>query len=99
MKPKIVKLNAQDVQPTVDDAIALNEYRKEFKANGFEFSDEQLIKIRAFFQVMAQIAFEQYERQQELKDNATAKIVKLQNENEYDTKGNLIHSGEYRRAG
>lgn len=99
MKPKVVKLNAQDVQPTVDDAIALNEYRKEFKANGFEFSDEQLIKIRAFFQVMAQIAFEQYERQQELKDKATAKIVKLQNENEYDTTGNLIHSGEYRRAG
>lgn len=99
MKPKVVKLNAQDVQPTVDDTIALNEYRKEFKANGFEFSDEQLIKIRAFFQVMAQIAFEQYERQQELKDKATAKIVKLQNENEYDTTGNLIHSGEYRRAG
>ena len=97
MKPKVVKLNAQDVQPTVDDVIALNEYRKEFKANGFEFSDEQLIKIRAFFQVMAQIAFEQYERQQELKDKATAKIVKLQNE--YDTTGNLIHSGEYRRAG
>ena len=99
MKPKVVKLNVQDVQPTVDNAIALNEYRKEFKANGFEFSDEQLIKIRAFFQVMAQIAFEQYERQQELKYKATAKIVKLQNENEYDTTGNLIHSGEYRRAG
>lgn len=99
MKPKVVKLNAQDVQPTSYDAIALNEYRKEFKANGFEFSDEQLIKIRAFFQVMAQIAFEQYERQQELKDKITAKIVKLQNENEYDTTGNLIHSGEYRRAG
>ena len=99
MKSKVVKLNAQDVQPTIDDTIALNEYRKEFKANGLEFSDEQLIKIRAFFQVMAQIAFEQYERQQELKDKTTAKIVKLQNENEYDTTGNLIHSGEYRRAG
>ena len=97
MNSKLVNLYTNNEQLAIEDAIPLDEYKKEFLLDGFEYSDEQLIKIRAFFKVMAQIAFEQYERQQLLKDNTSARILKLQNE--HDTKSHFIHSGEYRRTG
>lgn len=97
MNSKLVNLYANNEHSAIEDAILLAEYKKEFLCNGFDFSDEQLIKIKTFFKVMAQIAFEQYERQQSLKDKTSAKILKLQNE--HDTKSHFIHPGEYRGTG
>lgn len=76
--------------------VSIEQCREVMKANGIEYTDEELLLVREFLYRLADISGSHYQRrkEQELK----AKIIKLNNEDNGQTSIPL-YPCEYRRTG
>jgi hypothetical protein len=101
MKAKIRKINPEKSSRHVTiEKMPLHVFRKEFGHDADQFNDEQLEKIRDFFYVLAEIAYEHYQRRKEAGELIEGKIIDIntQNENNNKTESDSLYQGVYRRA-
>ena len=81
------------------DKISLAEIKADFEAEGEIFDDSEIETIRDFLYLLAQISYEQYNRNKQVSETSTGKIININSNSDESTKSNTLYPCEYGRTG
>lgn len=81
------------------EKISIAEIKADFEAEGEIFEDNEIEKIRNFLYLFAQISYEQYNRNKQVNETSTVKIININDNSDESTKSNTIYPCEYGRTG
>jgi hypothetical protein len=100
MKTKVVSISQSQESKTDDhfsNKISIAELRKIWNDEQHTYTDEQLTRIRDWLYVIAHMVISVSKRIEKEHSEHQAKIISLQS-TQNETKSNLVHQSEYRRA-
>ncbi len=86
-------------KPEEKEKISIAEIKADFEAEGELFEDSEVEKIRDFLYLLAQITYEQYNRNKQASETANCKIVNINDNSDEQAKSNTLHPCEYGRTG
>lgn len=81
------------------EKISIAEIKADFEAEGELFEDSEVVKIRDFLYMLAQITYEQYNRNKQVCETSTGKIININNNSDEQAKSNTLYPSEYGRTG
>lgn len=81
------------------EKISIAEIKADFEAEGQMLNDSEIEKIRDFLYLLAQITYEQYNRNKQATGTANCKVININKQSDESTKSNTLYPCEYRRAG
>lgn len=81
------------------EKISIAEIKADFEAEGEMFDDSEIEKIRDFLYLLAQISYEQYNRNKQVSEISSGKIININNNSDESTKSNTLYPCEYGRTG
>jgi hypothetical protein len=81
------------------EKISIAEIKADFETEGEIFEDSEIEKIRDFLYLLAQITYEQYNRNKQVNETSTVKIININDNSDESTKSNTIYPCEYGRTG
>ncbi len=81
------------------EKIAIAEIKADFEAEGEIFDDNDAEKIRDFLYLIAQITYEQHNRNKQATGRANCKVININEKSDESTKSNTLYPCEYRRTG
>lgn len=81
------------------EKISIAEIKADFEAEGEIFDDSEIEKIRDFLYLLAQISYEQYNRNKQDNETSNGKIININNNSDESTKSNTLYPCEYGRTG
>lgn len=81
------------------EKISIAEIKADFEAEGELFEDSEVEKIRDFLYLLAQITYEQHNRDKQVTETSTGKIININNNSDDSTKSNTLYPCEYGRTG
>lgn len=81
------------------EKISIAEIKGDFEAEGELFEDSEVEKIRDFLYLLAQITYEQHNRNKQVTETSTGKIININNNSDDSTKSNTVYPCEYGRTG
>ena len=81
------------------EKISIAEIKADFEAEGEMFDDSEIEKIRGFLYLLAQISYEQYNRNKQVSDTTNGKIININSNSDESTKSNTLYPCEYGRTG
>ena len=81
------------------EKISIAEIKADFEAEGELFEDGEVEKIRDFLYLLAQITYEQHNRNKQVPETSTGKIININNNSDDSTKSNTLYPCEYGRTG
>ena len=86
-------------KPEEKEKISIAEIKADFEAEGEIFDDSEVEKIRDFLYLFAQITYEQQNRNKQVTETLTGKIININNNSDDSTKSNTLYPCEYGRTG
>ena len=86
-------------KPEEKDKISLAEIKADFEAEGEIFDDSEIEKIRDFLYLLAQITYEQHNRNKQVCETTKVKIININDNPDESTKSNTLYPCEYGRTG
>ncbi|HMU10970.1 MAG TPA: hypothetical protein PKC54_13250 [Ferruginibacter sp.] len=86
-------------KPEEKEKISIAEIRADFEAEGEIFDDSEVEKIRDFLYLLAQITYEQHNRNKQVSETSTGKIININYNSDESTKSNTLYPCEYGRTG
>jgi hypothetical protein len=81
------------------EKISIAEIKADFEAEGELFEDSEVERIRDFLYLLAQITYEQHNRNKQATETANCKIININNNSDDSTKSNTLYPCEYGRTG
>ena len=81
------------------EKISIADIKADFEAEGEIFEDSEVEKIRDFLYLFAQISYEQYNRNKQVSEISSGKIININNNSDESTKSNTLYPCEYGRTG
>lgn len=81
------------------EKISIAEIKGDFEAEGELFEDSEVEKIRDFLYLLAQITYEQHNRNKQVTETSTGKIININNNSDDSTKSNTLYPCKYGRTG
>ena len=81
------------------EKISNAEITADFEAEGEMFDDSEIEKIRGFLYLLAQISYEQYNRNKQVSETTNGKIININSNSDESTKSNTLYPCEYGRTG
>ncbi|MFN8252767.1 MAG: hypothetical protein U0V75_12925 [Ferruginibacter sp.] len=81
------------------EKISIAEIKADFEAEGQMFDDSEIEKIRDFLYLLAQITYEQYNRNKQATGTANCKVININKQSDEPTKSNTLYPCEYGRTG
>ncbi len=81
------------------EKISIAEIKADFEAEGELFEDSEVERIRDFLYLLAQITYEQHNRNRQVTETSTGKIININNNSDDSTKSNTVYPCEYGRTG
>ncbi|MBN8700227.1 MAG: hypothetical protein J0L54_11515 [Chitinophagales bacterium] len=81
------------------EKISIAEIKADFEAEGEMFDDSEIEKIRGFLYLLAQISYEQYNRNKQVSETTNGKIININSNSDESTKSNTLYPCEYGRTG
>lgn len=81
------------------EKISIAEIKADFEAEGEMFDDSEIEKIRDFLYLLAQISYEQYNRNKQVSEISSGKIININSNSDESTKSNTLYPCEYGRTG
>jgi hypothetical protein len=86
-------------KPEEKEKISIAEIRAYFEAEGEIFDGSEVEKIRDFLYLLAQITYEQHNRNKQVSETSTGKIININYNSDESTKSNTLYPCEYGRTG
>ena len=81
------------------EKISIAEIKVDFEAEGEIFDDNEVEKIRDFLYLLAQITYEQHNRNKQVSEASTGKLTNINNNSDESSKSNTLYPCEYGRTG
>lgn len=81
------------------EKISIAEIKADFETEGEIFEDGEVEKIRDFLYLLAQITYEQHNRNIQATEEANCKIININSNSNDPTKSNTLYPCEYGRTG
>ena len=81
------------------EKISIAEIKADFEAEGEMFDDSEIEKIRGFLYLLAQISYEQYNRNKQVSETTNGKIININSNSDESKKSNTLYPCEYGRTG
>ncbi len=81
------------------EKISIAKIKADFEAEGEIFEDSDIEKIRDFLYLLAQISYEQYNRNKQVGETSNGKIININSNSDESTKSNTLYPCEYGRTG
>lgn len=83
-----------------EQKISIAEIKADFEAESEMFDDNEIEKIRDFLYLLAQIGYEQYQRQKSKEEIETTKVIHIKTNQQHEsTESHIVYPCEYRRTG
>lgn len=84
---------------TKREKLSISEIKAEFGAEGEVFDNNEIEKIREFLYLLAQISYEQYNRDKQTAETSISKLINIKTTTDEHAKSNNIYPCEYGRTG
>jgi len=81
------------------EKLSIAEIKADFEAEREIFDDSEVEKIRDFLYLLAQIGYEQYNRNKQVIETSETKVININNNSDESTESHTLYPGEYRRTG
>jgi len=81
------------------EKLSIAEIKADFEAEREIFDDSEVEKIRDFLYLLAQIGYEQYNRNKPVIETSESKVINLNNNPDKSTESNTLYPCEYGRTG
>ena len=86
-------------KPEEKEKISIAEIKADFEAEGEIFEDSEVEKIRDFLYLLAQVTYEQHNRNKQIIETSTGKLININDNSDESTKSNTLYPCEYGRTG
>lgn len=86
-------------KPEEKGKISIAEIKSDFEAEGEIFNDSEVVRIRDFLYLLAQITYEQHNRNKQIIETSTGKLININGNSNESTKSNTLYPCEYGRTG
>jgi len=81
------------------EKISIAEIKADFETEGEIFEEGEVEKIRDFLYLLAQITYEQHNRNKQATETGNCKIININSNSDESTKSNTLYPCEYGRTG
>lgn len=79
--------------------LSIAEIKADFEAEGKVLNDSEIEKIRDFLYLLAQISYEQFNRNKQAIVASETKVININGNVNESTESNIVYPCEYRRTG